>query len=175
MFILEYIFQYQKWISKNRPPPLISINVFLSLFPFFLLSFMPLCFLSPYSVPQVVIRFLIKVIEGQANMCVKTCLPAFSIGKQCEAQGTWFRRSRFENIKLSFWQTRSNFTMLSLKRKIHQFHQVKKGLVDFRIGVYKVPYNLIFFPAPIYMKSWFSSPKYPSLPLFLTWYSSQQP
>ena len=29
-------------------------------------------------------------------------------------------------------------------------------------GVYKVPYNLIFFPTPIFFKSWFSSQKFPS-------------
>ena len=42
-------------------------------------------------------------------------------------------------------------------------------------GVYIVPYNLIFFPTPIFLISIFLPKFLMPLPLFPTWYSSQQP
>ena len=42
-------------------------------------------------------------------------------------------------------------------------------------GVYKVPYNLIFFPIPFFFNLDFSSHNFPTLSLFFRWYSSEQP
>ena len=59
----------------------------------------------------------------------------------------------------------------------------RKGTVDqenftttekIQVGLYKVPYNLIFFPNPHFFKSWFLSPIFPSPTPFSAWYSSQQ-
>ena len=41
---------------------------------------------STYSLPLIYFRFLISwLMDGRATMCIKSCLRAFSIGKQWEA------------------------------------------------------------------------------------------
>lgn len=51
----------------------------------------PSLYLSNTVLPLVVFRFLMSLlIEGRANMCVKSWLLAFSIGKQWEAHRSWW-------------------------------------------------------------------------------------
>ena len=53
-----------------------------------------------YRVPHIVFRFVVSLlVEDQAVICIKCCLPAFSIGKQCEGhRGTAFNKLMYTII-----------------------------------------------------------------------------
>ena len=69
--------------------------------------------LLTYCVPHIVFQFLISLlIKVRAAICIKSCLPAFSIGKQCETH------CMFQHIlKSCDRETTATFIMFSLRSK----------------------------------------------------------
>ena len=52
---------------------------------------------SRYRVPHIVFRFFTSIlIEGRAIICMKSCLPALSIGKQFEAHHIFIRLGKYQ-------------------------------------------------------------------------------